>query len=152
MMKFFLEWFVLGLEKKNKGQLSDNRSKNRQEKKPEGHKIASKRRKRKRGEDKREDDGEEGEDEKEKKGKIDGKALAANATLAFSGLVGENFHHRLFFAAISAKMYKSCDHKASGTKRRYWGRLLSVRHLWHQHCLSEEPDQLYWFINYKFLI
>lgn len=35
-----------------------------------------------------------------KRGKIDGKALAANATLAFSGLVGENFHHRLFFLPL----------------------------------------------------
>lgn len=95
----------MGLEKKTKdsyptaGKINRGRNKT-------GHKIASKERKRKRSEDRKENDGEEGEDGEEKKGKIDGKALAANATLAFSGLVGENFHHRLFLPLPVPRPYQ----------------------------------------------
>lgn len=74
-----------------------------------------------------------------KRGKIDGKALAANATLAFSGLVGENFHHRLFFffAATSAKAISNHVIMVASGNSDYindGGRAL----LWHQ-----EPDQPY---------
>ena len=56
-----------------------------------------------------------------KRGKIDGKALAANATLAFSGLVGENFHHRLFFFCRYQCQghIKSCDYGSLRQQRLY---------------------------------
>ena len=65
-----------------------------------------------------------------KRGKIDGKALAANATLAFSGLVGENFHHRLFFAATSAKaILNHVTMKPQATEAI--SIMVDVRYLWH---------------------
>lgn len=45
-----------------------------------------------------------GEKEKCSRRKKDGRRWAANATIAFSGLAEENFHHRLFFASYQCRV------------------------------------------------
>ena len=126
----FFKMSCSGIRKEKQRTVTQKQAKADRRRKQTGNKIASKRKEKKEREVRI---GERTMGRKvkmwRKKGKIDGKALAANATLAFSGLVGENFHHRLFFCRHQCQGdIKSCDYEASGNRGHInnGGRALSL--------------------------